>query len=78
MSSGEKKRDVACCKGAGEGSRLGVGCGRERQEGGTVVHGLSSRGGTDGGGREELRGLVGWRRWGSPAAMDTENTQEHM
>lgn len=21
--------------------------------------------------REELRGLVGWRRWGSPAAKDT-------
>lgn len=23
-------------------------------------------------GKEELRGLVGWRRWGSPTAMDTQ------
>lgn len=47
--------------------------GRKWQEGGADVHCLSSRWGTDGRrGREELRGLVGWRRWGSPTARHTD------
>lgn len=27
---------------------------------------------TDGGGRKELGGLVGWRRWGSPTGVNTQ------
>lgn len=75
---GEKER-----RGLAEGSRrrepARVGCGRKRQEGGTVVHGLASRGGTEGrtdGGREELGGLVGWRRWGSPTATQTHRSRQ--
>lgn len=68
---GERKGDMACRSRRREPAQ--VRWGRKRQEGGADVHGLSSRGGTIGRrGREELGGLVGWRRWGSPTAIHTQ------
>lgn len=71
-----RKRDVAWCKGAGGGSRLRSGVAENGRK--VALLSMASHpevGRTDGGGREELRGLVGWRRWGSPTATQTHRNR---
>lgn len=70
-----------CCKGEGDGAGSGqvVRYGRNQQVGGTVAHDLihPEAGRTEERGKE-VGGLVGWRRWGSPAATDTQTQRKEV